>query len=321
MTIICNVTGSERKRLADALGAILLWEPVYTKAPSFAYVVNNYTVDKSGTIICPDSATQEEVEQIAAKLAAEGFTTEIADEAPVEDAPAEMPAETPDVAPEPEAATQSHGEAEEAADGQETPDVAEEPAMEDAPAEKIPDEAEAGDDSEAVASDEDGTKLSISVPRANLPDDALERLRILVKNKEELFKRALQTDALPIEASEEEISFPWFTLTGIDGEAAAYTQFIAHLCNMAKEQSRILDRPYDGDNDKFAMRIFMVRLGMKGAEFALARKLMMKHLTGNSGWRYGAPPKKEPDTPAEDENQAAAEIPLPEEAPDTTKED
>lgn len=45
------------------------------------------------------------------------------------------------------------------------------------------------------------------------------------------------------------------------------------ICNQAM-------KPYDGDNDRFTMRIFMVRLGMKGTQFALARKLMMKNLTG-----------------------------------------
>ena len=89
--------------------------------------------------------------------------------------------------------------------------------------------------------------------------------------------------------------------TGVDGEAAAYAQFITALCQMASEQTRILDKPYDSDNDRFAMRIFMVRLGMKGAAFALARKLMMKHLTGNSGWRYGAPPKGKAETAEKEE--------------------
>ena len=50
MMIHCNVTGSERKRMADVLGAHLRWEPVYKKAPTFAYVVSDYTIDKSGTI-------------------------------------------------------------------------------------------------------------------------------------------------------------------------------------------------------------------------------------------------------------------------------
>ena len=43
MTINCNVTGNERKRLAQVLGEILSIEPVYMKAPTFAYVLGNYT--------------------------------------------------------------------------------------------------------------------------------------------------------------------------------------------------------------------------------------------------------------------------------------
>ena len=80
MNIICNVTGSERKRLAQALGAILLTEPIYSKAPTFAYVLGDYTIDKIGTIICPDSATPETVAEIIAKLTDEGFTPEISNE-------------------------------------------------------------------------------------------------------------------------------------------------------------------------------------------------------------------------------------------------
>ena len=80
MNIICNVTGSERKHLAQALGAILLTEPVYTKAPTFAYVLGDYSIDKIGTIICPDSATPETVAEIIAKLTDEGFTPEISNE-------------------------------------------------------------------------------------------------------------------------------------------------------------------------------------------------------------------------------------------------
>ena len=265
MMINCNVIGSERKRLAEALGAILHWEPVYTKAPSFAYVVSNYTVDKTGRILCPDSAAPVTVEEIISTLKREGFTPEITDEAAIseEESQAAFPAETPDVAPKNAEDAISAEEVEEAAGGEETPSAAEEPAGEDSPVEEIPDGTETGDA-------EENTRLTIRIPRSKLPDDALDRLKILVKNKEELFKRALEIDSLPIVVLETDISFPWFTLTGIDGEAMAYAQFIDGLCTMAKEQTRILEKPYDGDNDKFAMRIFMVRLGMKGAEFALA---------------------------------------------------
>lgn len=283
MMIHCNVTGSERKRMADVLGEYLRWEPVYKKAPTFAYVVNEYTIDKNGTIFCPVSATVEDVAGIVAKLTDEGFTPEV-------EAPAESPAETPDVAPEAEPEAQPEVEATEADVGAETPDVAAENPfanITDGVEEDLPFPDEQDEPDEAASTDSaDSSLLTVSIPRAKLPDDALARLRTMVANKEHLFKRALLSDELPIEVTDEEVSFPWFHLTGISGEAEAYSQFITALCQMAVEQKRVLDKPYDGDNDRFTMRIFMVRLNMKGPQFALARKLMMKHLTGNSGWRY-----------------------------------
>ena len=292
MMIHCNVTGSERKRMADVLGAALLVEPIYKKAPTFAYVVSDYTIDKNGTIFCPVSASQEDVDGIVAKLTDEGFTPEV-------EASAESPAETPDVAPEAEPEAQPDDEETEADVGAETPDVGDEPIEADHPEEnpfatitdgveeELPffDEQDEPDEA-ASAGSEDDSLLTVSIPRDKLTDDALARLRMMVANKEGLFKRALLADDLPIEVTDENISFPWFKLTGISGEAEAYGQFITALCQMATEQKRVLDKPYDGDNDRFTMRIFMVRLGMKGAQFALARKLMMKHLDGNSGWRY-----------------------------------
>lgn len=303
MSINFHVTGKERKALVEALSEITFSETAYAGAPTFAYRVGDYTVDKNGVIFYPPTLAQEAVALVVEKLKERGFTPEGEAHAdpPEEDAPAEIPAERPDVAAEAAAPAQPEGEAMEAAEGAKTLDTAAEaevaPAATGEAADTPAESAETTDPSDNAmkegAADDQGaaTKFTVSIPRKTLADDALERLKLIVSNKEVLFKRAVIADALPIEVTEEEISFPWFTLTGVDSEAAAYAQFITALCQMASEQTRILDKPYDGDNDRFAMRIFMVRLGMKGAEFALARKLMMKHLTGNSGWRYGAPPK------------------------------
>lgn len=308
MNINFRVTGKERKALVEALSEITFSEAAYAGAPTFAYRVGDYTVDKNGVIFYPSTLAQEAVALVVEKLKERGFIPEGEAQAdlPEDDAPAEIPAERPDVAPEAAAPAQPEAEAMEATEGAERPDTAEEgeadPAQpdeaDDAPAESA-ETADPSDDAmkEGTAADQgDTTKFAVSIPRKTLTDDALERLKLIVSNKEMLFRRAVIADALPIEVTEEEVAFPWFTLTGVDGEAAAYAQFITALCQMASEQTRILDKPYDGDNDRFAMRIFMVRLGMKGAAFALARKLMMKHLTGNSGWRYGAPPKGKAET-------------------------
>jgi len=331
MTINFNVTGKERKALVQALSELTYSDPVYAGAPTFAYTVGDYTVDKSGVISYPDTVAPEAVALLVQKLSEKGFVPEqsedevstesetdapipeeasdftkteaadsILDEAsvPAEDAPAPVAVETPDVAPEHEEDAQPAEAETEATQGAETPDVAAEPTEEVAPEEDAPAEAgttdvpvdETPDDADTKddAADDD-TRLTITIPRASLPDDALTRLKQIVANKGILFKNALQTETLPIIVADEEISFPWFTLSGTEGEATAYAQFITALCQMAREQKRILDKPYDGDNDRFAMRIFMVRLGMKGAEYALARKLMMRNLSGNSGWRYGTP--------------------------------
>lgn len=301
MTINFNVSGKERKALVQALSDLTYSDPEYAGAPTFAYTVGDYTVDKNGVISYPDTAAPEAVALLVQKLGEKGFVPEqpkddVSTESEVisalentedaaEDTSAPVAAETPGVAPEAEAEGLPEDEATEPTQGAETPDMAAEPAEEETPEENAPEETEPED----AAADTDDTHLTITIPRAQLPDDALSRLKQIVANKEELFKRALSAESLPIDVTEEDVSFPWFTLSGMEGEAAAYAQFITAICQMAREQKRVLDKPYDGDNDRFTMRIFMVRLGMKGAQFALARKLMMRNLSGNSGWRYGTP--------------------------------
>ncbi len=73
MKLIYNVHGTERKGLAQALGKITLWDVVYLKAPSYAYKVGNYTIDRNGAIDCPASATREIIDRIAEKLGEDGF--------------------------------------------------------------------------------------------------------------------------------------------------------------------------------------------------------------------------------------------------------
>ncbi len=289
MNINFNMNGRNRKALAQAIAELTYSEMSYAGAPTFAYRIGDYTVDKNGAVYCPDTAAPEALALLIEKLKEQGFTPEQTED----EAPAPVAAETPDVAPESEEDAVADAETEAPANGQEPPGMGEEPVEEAIPAEDAPAEAETDADTKDDAADRDA-HLTISIPRDKLPDDALYRLKQIVANKQLLFKNALRAEALPIIVTDEEISFPWFTPTGMDGEEAAYAQFITALCQMAREQKRILDKPYNGDNDRFAMRIFMVRLGMKGAEYALARKLMMQRLSGNSGWRYGAPAETVP---------------------------
>ena len=51
------------------------------------------------------------------------------------------------------------------------------------------------------------------------------------------------------------------------------------------------------ENEKLAMRLFLVRLGFIGDEYKNARKILLKNLTGNSSWKSGRPPVREEGNP------------------------
>lgn len=130
-------------------------------------------------------------------------------------------------------------------------------------------------------------KLTIGIPRESLTDTALENLQKIIANRQTLFQRAFRTDSTEIEITEEKINFTWFPYTTDSDEMAAYTQFISRLCDMARDAKRVSSKPTETDNDKYAFRYFLLRLGFIGKEYKTARKILLRNLTGNSAFRCG----------------------------------
>lgn len=222
MDLKYNVTGSKRKALVGAISEILGREIVYKGAPTFAYTVSNYLIDKDGTLSCPGDNNREEVKRLLAALKERGY---------------------------------------------------------------IPEAAEREDSGNT-------NKLSIQMPKADFTEEDIENLKKIIASKETLIKKALGTDSLPVNITGDIVNFPWFTLNGIDGEADAYTRFIAALCYMAKTQKRITAKEKELENDKFTMRLFLIRLGFIGPEYKTARSILLKNLTGNGSFKNGQRPNK-----------------------------
>ena len=130
-------------------------------------------------------------------------------------------------------------------------------------------------------------KLTIGIPRESLTDTALENLQRIIANRQTLFQRAFRMDSTEIEITEEKINFTWFPYTTDSDEMAAYTQFISRLCDMARDAKRVSSKPTETDNDKYAFRCFLLRLGFIGKEYKTARKILIRNLTGNSAFRCG----------------------------------
>ncbi len=219
MSVPYNLTGAARKALVQTISEILGEPAVYQGAPTFAYTIGCYSVDRNGTLVCPDNADREEARQLTDSLSQRGY----------------QPTEMPD-APNP---------------------------------------------------------LTVEMPRAGFTAAALDNLRKIIASKAELFKRAIGMDTVEVEVTEDKLRFPWFTRHGLDGEADAYTKLIAGICDMAKRQKRVVARERAITNEKFTMRVFLIRLGFIGPEYQAARTLLLRNLTGNSSWLSGPPPARQ----------------------------
>ena len=132
--------------------------------------------------------------------------------------------------------------------------------------------------------------LTVAVP---LGSANIDNLKKLLEAKGSLIKKAFGIDELPVEIDGEKISFPWFSETD-SGTARACTDFISALCKMSKEQKRIISTEKAVDNEKYAFRCFLLRLGFIGDEYKADRKILLKNLKGSSAFKSGT--KKEDDT-------------------------
>ena len=221
MQINYNVTGPKRKALVNAISQKLNAPAKYLGAPTFAYEVADYNIDKNGALSGPDN--KELVDHLLGihdfKAISEVFDT-----------------------PTPK--------------------------------------AEANETEEPI-------NLIIQMPRADFPDIVLENLKGLVESKAALIKKALNIESIPIIVTEELISFPWFQGECSAEEVKAYTHFVTALCERAKKQTRVNSTEKSVDNEKYAFRCFLLRLGFIGPEYKTERKILLSKLSGSSAFKSG----------------------------------
>lgn len=70
------------------------------------------------------------------------------------------------------------------------------------------------------------------------------------------------------------------------GELKAYIQLCLALSQMAKQSRRCSPVEVQQENEKFAMRTWLVRLGFVGEEFKTAREVLLKNLDGDCAFRF-----------------------------------
>lgn len=213
MKIKFNVPGKKRKELANETAAWLGEEVRYAGAPTFAYHIGHFTIDRNGNLTGENFIDEEATERLLQHLYDEGFESDIS------------------------------------------------------------------------AEENEPTGIAIQIPMADVSETQLQNLYDLVEAKGSLIKKAFGVEALPINLIEDRLDFPWFAAGSKPEEIHAYMTFITKLCEMAKTQKRINAKEKDVDNEKYAFRCFLLRLGFIGDEFKADRKILLRNLDGSSAFK------------------------------------
>lgn len=134
-----------------------------------------------------------------------------------------------------------------------------------------------------IAPQEETVGLTVAIP---LDKVAVGNLTKLLDAKGNLIRKALGITDLRIEVLDDRVAFPWFSQVDADS-AAAYTHFISALCEMSRNAKRVTATEKPVENEKYAFRCFLLRLGFIGTEYKAERKILLKNLSGSSAFKNG----------------------------------
>ena len=126
--------------------------------------------------------------------------------------------------------------------------------------------------------------LTVEIP---LDKVAVGNLTKLLEAKGKLIRKALWISELSIEILEDRVAFPWFERLPNSDAVKAYTHFISALCEMSRNAKRVTATEKPVENEKYAFRCFLLRLGFIGSEYKAERKILLKNLTGSSAFKDG----------------------------------
>ena len=268
MEIKFNIEKRQRKALAQKIGELTGAEVKYLGVPGCRYQIDFFTLDKNAVLSFSDRIDTDIVEKVLNGLAEAGY-------------------ESKTVAPPEE--TDASAESE--------PD--------------IPDEPSSGFP----------LRASISFPIAEHTVQSLTNLICMIHSRGALLSKATGgqfyadkslTDAIlddktfrsiheliayirvweetnpelkGIRFADDKLIFDGFGVAQDAETVQTFTKLAAAMNKMAITQKRVQAKDVDDSNEKYALRIWLIRLGLNGADFKADRKRLMTPLSGHTAFR------------------------------------
>lgn len=307
----------DRKVLVSRLMELTGLHSQYTFMPRCAYIVGKFTVEKEGTLVIEENAEQE----IIQTLLDEGIIRD--EDAPQTEATCgettESECEESDETVDSTEDTQPTEES--GATAEESPEV-QEPVDEDEPMDTVNDtDADEAPVPTEQPTLQDVDELTISLPMAGHTAQSIRNFLNLMYSRSPLLNKAMGTnfsvsqglldaleqattrtvDEMLDELEEYRLGAGNTGMTGISitaekislafagpltqDKVSAYTELCSAMNRMAVTQKRIQAKTINDANEKYALRIWLIRLGLNGDEHKAIRKLLMQNLSGHAAFR------------------------------------
>ncbi|WP_283650791.1 virulence protein [Ileibacterium valens] len=125
---------------------------------------------------------------------------------------------------------------------------------------------------------------TVTITKDGMTPAMVENLKKIIDGKSALIKKAFGVEDLSLKENESEITFDWFPGMNPDNGPACI-EFVAALRKMAMEAKRVTMTSKDVENEKYAWRCFLLRLGFIGPEYKKTRKILTKNFTGSSAFK------------------------------------
>ena len=129
--------------------------------------------------------------------------------------------------------------------------------------------------------------LCIQIPKSSVSDFELGLMEKMIAGKASLIKKATGASNLDVEIKDDVVCFPWFDALPDPEMIRAVSVFITRLAALSREIKRVTASEREVENERYAFRCFLLRLGFIGDEYKSERKTLLKNLSGSSAFRNG----------------------------------
>ena len=129
-------------------------------------------------------------------------------------------------------------------------------------------------------------RLEVQISAEGADEAALSNLDKILKSKETLIRKSLEAQGeIAARLEDGKLIFGFFSATTNKDEISACVLLMLRIWEQAQMLKRVVAREQAVDNEKYAFRCFLLRLGFIGDRYRQERKVLLARLEGNMAFK------------------------------------